>query len=147
MVNYTPKFQEKSNPYDIPIKQVIGRGYTSFDKDDKIFSAIKILVKKQLSGAPVTDNKNKILGFLSEKDCLQISHQIKYYNDHSGIVADYMTVNVICLESSDSIFKAIELFIQKGFHSLPIVEDGKLIGILDRHTVLKSVSKMSATSW
>ena len=52
-----------------------------------IFKAIDILLKNKISGAPVVDNNNRLMGILSEKDCLELMVESQ---DVLGLIWSYL---------------------------------------------------------
>lgn len=102
-----------------------------------IFQAIGLLIKHRVSGAPVVDAGNKLLGVLSEKDCLAVFANEAFYSETAGgEVADYMSTGVQIIDPDDEIFKAADIFLKHSFRRLPVVDDGVLVGQISRRDVL-----------
>ncbi|MCY4524422.1 MAG: CBS domain-containing protein, partial [Halobacteriovoraceae bacterium] len=76
-----------------------------------------------------------------------IATEMKYYNSHPGKIVDYMSKAVLTIKTTASIFDAIELFTKNSFHCYPVVERGKIVGAVDRRTVLSVVNKLGQTTW
>ena len=149
MVNYTPdlKKNKKTESKEIPVQDIMKKSYPCFKAEDSVQEAMKILLNEKLSGAPVIDQDRHPVGFLSEKDCLRVAIEMKYHNSPPGKVASYMTKDILSMEPSTSILKAIELFIKYAFHCYPVVDQGKVVGVIDRRSVLNMVNKWSQTTW
>ena len=60
-------------------------------KDMDVYFAIGFLLKNRISGAPVIDNNNSLVGILSEKDCLRIFANGSFYDIPGGPVSKFMT--------------------------------------------------------
>ena len=103
----------------------------------------RLLVKNRISGAPVIDERGNLVGLLSEKDCMKVAIQAGYYEQLGGRVGDYMTKNVITVESEASVLEVAKLFMEKGPRRYPVVEDNRLVGQISRRDVLKSLVDMN----
>lgn len=85
---------------------------------------------------PVIDENGKIIGVVSEKDILNFAF-CGYLR--STKVKEAMSKNVIYFESETSI-EIIVLSISKNhFRRMPIIEDGKVVGIVSRRDIIKHV--------
>lgn len=102
-----------------------------------IFEAISLLLKHKVSGAPVVDEHNRLLGVLSEKDCLAVFANEAFYSETAGgEVEDYMSLDTKTIDPDDEIFKAADIFLKNSFRRLPVVDDGLLVGQISRRDVL-----------
>ena len=72
------------------VRDIMYKVFTSFEEETDILEAARILLEKKISGAPVINSKREAIGFLSEKDCLKFTMDLKYYNSEPGKVRDYM---------------------------------------------------------
>ena len=121
----------------------------TFRPDQSIEEVIDIIISKGISGAPVLDEKRKLVGIISEKDCLRIIVDQAYHNlpSSSRKVSDYMTVNVKTLPSNSNVVEAANEFLNSPVRRFPIVDDGVLIGQISRMDVLKASKNVNATTW
>ena len=80
---------------DVPVaRDIMTKKILSLSPDMSIESAISILLKNQISGAPVVDEENRLVGMLSEKDCLRIFANGAYNVLPGGVVSKYMSTTV-----------------------------------------------------
>ncbi|HMQ46254.1 MAG TPA: CBS domain-containing protein [Saprospiraceae bacterium] len=117
----------------------------TFTPDADIREAIDVLLKKKISGAPVVDDKGKLIGMLSEVDCLRILLDGPYNKEPAKTlvcVRDYMSGDVTTISSEKTILDAAFLFVNSGLKRLPVLENGELIGQISRVDVLHAVAKM-----
>ena len=87
------------------------------------------------------------LGFLSG-DCLVRVMKMKYHNDVSLLVKDFMSPKCYTVAENDNIMKAIESFSDNSFVILPVVDEAnKVIGLLSRLSVFRFVVALKQQSW
>lgn len=106
-----------------------------------IYEAMDFLIKKRISGAPVVDANSKLIGILSEKDCLRllskgIDNQLP---EKEKSVEHFMTKDVITIGPGVDIFFAAGLFLNNFYRRLPVVDDGKILGLVSRVDILKGM--------
>ena len=114
----------------------------TFTPDMNVMNAINTLVKHRVSGAPVVDQHGNLVGLLSEKDCMKVAMQAGYYEEVGGVVADYMTHQVVTVESETSVLDVAKLFLEKGPRRYPVVEDNRLVGQISRRDVLRALQDL-----
>ena len=71
----------------------------------EVLRAVRILVEHDISGAPVVDENGKLVGILTERDCMRIDLEAGYYEDYGGRVENYMSRNVVSVEPDMSILE------------------------------------------
>ena len=100
--------------------------------------ALHQLVRRHLSGAPVVQD-GKVIGMLSEKDFLHVFTTSIYQNVPDGPVADYMKTDLTTCAPDDELFEVAEMFFHHSFRRMPVLEEGKLVGIISRSDVLRAI--------
>jgi acetoin utilization protein AcuB len=81
----------------------------------------KLMKQDNVRHYPVCDKGGRLIGILSDRDIL--ASDAKY-------VSDCMTTNVCTVRSDSKVSPAITMMFNHGISSLPIVDDGKLVGLL-----------------
>ncbi len=69
----------------------------TFKADDSLDHVINLLIKHKISGGPVVNDKNDLIGIISETDCIKHISESKYYNmpsDTNNTVGKYMVTDV-----------------------------------------------------
>lgn len=129
--------------YMVPVKDLV-----TVRPEQSINEVIDIIIEKRISGAPVLDHARKLVGIISEKDCLRIIVDQAYHNlPHSApTVADYMTANVKTLSPDSDVVAAANEFLSTPIRRLPIVENGTLIGQVSRRDILRAAKNISPTT-
>lgn len=110
-----------------------------------------------ISGLPVVDEKNTIIGVISEKDVLRamypkIDDALQFpqplhfedleseYRDVLGqTIAEFMTTRVFTVAPGDPILRAVSVMFASKIRRIPVAADGKLVGILSIGDVHKAV--------
>jgi len=109
--------------------------------DMNIHEAIRILLDKRISGAPVVDENGALVGMLSKKDCLKIVFSSRYHDDWGGPVRDYMSAPVETLDADMDLVSAAQAFLDSHFRRFPVLRDGKLVGQVSRYDILKVLTE------
>jgi len=110
--------------------------------DTSIHDAIALLLKHRISGVVVVDSAGSLVGFLSEKDCLDAFLNAEYYESPAALVKDVMTTQVATVDPDMDILQAARLFSEKRFHQLPVLQQGRLVGQISRIAVVRAIQAM-----
>lgn len=155
-MNFKPEMKSKeelatSQPtYESVTKYMVrASDMVTFHPDQNIQEVIDIMIDKRISGAPVLDEQRKLVGIISEKDCLKVMVDQAYHNlpMSNRKVADYMTAKVKTLASDSDVVEAANEFLNTPVRRLPIVDKGVLLGQVSRRDILKAAKNISATTW
>ncbi len=114
----------------------------SVSPEDDIIEAMRMLLHWQLSGAPVVDQSGRLVGILSQKDCLAIVYNAAYHQDWGGQVSEYMSREVEHIDASSSVVDAAEKFLHSSFRRFPVLRDGKLVGLISRYDILRALDQI-----
>jgi len=116
---------------DVMIKEVV-----TITPDATLADAIELLVARCVSGLPVLDANKKVVGIISEKDILNF---IFSGNLRITKVEEAMTKNVISFTSDTDIEKITLCISENKFRRVPIIDNGKLVGIISRRNIIRRV--------
>lgn len=122
----------------------------TFKADDSLDHVIHQLITHKISGGPVVNDKNELIGIISETDCIKHISESKYYNmpsDTNNIVSKYMVTDVDTIDKNMNIFDAAFKFISSRRRRFPVIEAGKLIGQLSQKDVLEAALKVKGNTW
>jgi len=125
----------------LPIKSIMITNVVSVNPDNPIYEALHLLAKHKISGMPVVDTANAVVGILSEKDVLRIL--IDKRLDVKSKVEDYMSRDVVCFTEEDSAIDICKFFAGSHKRRVPIVREGKLIGIVSRADIIPLILEAS----
>ena len=122
----------------------------TFKAQDSLDHVILQLITYKISGGPVINDKNELIGIISETDCIKHISESKYYNmpsDTNNTVGKYMVTAVDTIDKNMNIFDAAFKFISSRRRRFPVIENGKLIGQLSQKDVLKAALKVPGNTW
>jgi CBS domain-containing protein len=103
-------------------------------KDTDIYEAIRTMTAHNVTGLPVIDREGSLVGVVTEKDVLQLLYNIE---DRPGAVQDYMTPVVVAFDQDQSVDALAASLGENPFRRVPILQDGKLVGIVSRKDIIR----------
>lgn len=104
-----------------------------------ILKAMGILLDHGISAAPVIDDKGRLVGILSKKDCLRVALTASYHQEWGGSVSDFMTRDVVTIAFDEDIVTAAKMFLDGPHRVFPVMRAGRLAGVISRHDILKAL--------
>ncbi|MEP2772109.1 MAG: CBS domain-containing protein [Fulvivirga sp.] len=134
---------------DVHVKDHMTRQLITFHPEQTMDEVIKILLTKRISGGPVVDDDNKLVGIISEGDCLKEVVKGKYTNTPSlaGKVKDHMAKEVKTMDPEMNIFEAAGKFLEMKLRRFPVLKDGKLLGQISQRDVMRAVLSLKDSTW
>ncbi len=127
---------ESQKVKDYMIKQPV-----TFTADMSLSAALEKVIHSEFIGGPVVDEQRMVVGFLSEYDLLDKLVKVSYYCQDSYQVKDCMTTNVVAVESDTPIIEVAEKMTAGRHKAYPVIDEGKLVGLITRRVVLKAVDE------
>ena len=139
--------------------KVMTRPVVTIPADATVYAAADILLGARISAAPVIDADGKMIGIVSEADLMNRPEAgtvpakswlqrllapetvlaRDYLRSHSHHVADVMTRDVVTAEERTDLKDIAGLMQSKGVKRVPIVRDGKVVGIVSRANLLQGL--------
>lgn len=114
----------------------------SFKPDDDIVYAMRVLLDRHFSGAPVLDDEGSMVGLLSQRDCLAIVYNAAYHQDRGGKVEQYMSREIEYMDADTSIIDAAQLLLHSNYRRFPVTRDGQLVGLIARHDIMRALDEI-----
>lgn len=114
----------------------------TFQPGDDIHMAVKVLLGKHISGAPVVDDNGRLVGVLSKKDCFKVAFSAGYHQDWAGRVSDYMSRDVETIDADTDIVKVAKIFLNSQYRRFPVLSHGRLVGQISRRDVLEALEEL-----
>jgi CBS domain-containing protein/anti-sigma regulatory factor (Ser/Thr protein kinase) len=121
--------------YELKIEEVMTRTLNTMTPGTPMEEVLDSFRQARISGSPVIEN-GKLVGVISIEDLIRCLRR----GDHDATVAQYMTHQVITINSFDPVIEALKVFVQAGVGRLPVVdEDSNLVGILTKGDVTRGL--------
>ncbi|WP_318309485.1 CBS domain-containing protein [Flagellimonas crocea] len=141
----------KEIPKEIPLKvsDYMTRDLITFRPDQSIEEVIEALIRHKISGGPIVNENNELIGIISEGDCIKHISDSRYYNlpmEHSKVELR-MIKNVETIDGNMNIFDAAKMFLEVRRRRFPILEDGKLVGQISQKDILKATMGIKGQNW
>jgi len=109
----------------------------SISPDATVYEALKAMAEKNV-GAMVVFQGDDLVGLISERDYSRKTI-LKGRLSKETAVREIMTSTVVSVNPDDDIEECMELFTDKHVRHLPVVEKGKVVGIVSIGDVVKSI--------
>lgn len=107
-----------------------------------VATAVDKLLKSTHIGAPVVDENDTLIGWISEQDCLASLLESSYYCEQVAIVKDVMRTDVLTVKAEDSIIELAQQMLTAKPKVYPVINDhAVLVGIITRRDVLIAMDK------
>lgn len=116
-----------------PIKAIMTQDVVSVYTTTTINQALEQMKKNKIGGLPVVDEHKHLQAILTERDIMSF-----FAGVISGVkVADIMSRKLVTATPRMSIFEAEKTMVERGFRRLPVLADGKVIGLATARGVLR----------
>lgn|GEM_PF-164276 len=150
------------------VKEIMTKNVICLNMNETVRDAVKKLAEHNISGAPVVDDNNRLVGIFTEADIIRIlrtsytemrmiypsihAFGVDFYEDRkrkeikkaldeisSMKVGDVMTRRVYVVEPDDYVEDAGPVMIEKKINRLPVLENGKIVGIITRGDIIQAM--------
>ncbi|TWT89912.1 Hypoxic response protein 1 [Pseudobythopirellula maris] len=122
-------------------KDIMTPSLTTIGPQNTIHDAIEKLVEHGYSGLPVTDDQGQLVGIVTEFAMLALAYDQSITRQ---TVAQHMTCEVITVDYDTPVNRIADLCIVNRVRRLPVLKDGKLVGLVARRDVLKALHEAEA---
>ena len=144
------------------VKEIMTKDVKTVNKDTTIEQVARVLVEKHITSVPVVDKENRVVGIISENDLIYknvdpalpatmeylggiifLTSVDNYEEELKKLTAtkaeQMMSEDVITVNPDDSIKELGRLLIDENIHSAPVVEEGRLVGIVTSSDIVKTL--------
>ena len=139
-----------------PVKALMKTDVFTISDTDLVADALKLLVEKRISGAPVVNEQGDLVAFVSDGDIMRhLADQAPAFKSVWSFIAEQgnedfdrtlnqvmqlpvvqaATPNVITIEADSSMGEACRVLAEKHLKKAPVVEDGRMVGIINRSNI------------
>ena len=148
-------------------KDIMNRDVVTVRPETEITAAARILLERKINGVPVVNDKGAVVGILCQSDLIvqqkkmpipslftfldglialtsmkQLEKEVRKIA--ATVVADAMTPDPVTVKPDTSIETVAALMVDNSFHTLPVVEEGRLVGIIGKADVLRTLTGENA---
>ena len=132
--------------------------------DTSISQAASLLLQHHVNGMPVVDEENKLVGIICQSDIItqqkklpvptiftlldgiipltSMSHMEKEVQKMAATrVSEAMTPDPVSVSPDTELEEMAEIMVSKNYHTLPVVDGDKLVGVIGKEDVLKTLTK------
>ncbi|WP_111641965.1 CBS domain-containing protein [Marinimicrobium alkaliphilum] len=125
--------------HSILVRDYMQRDTNAISVSANIAEVVSRLVKGKIPGAPVIDDKKTVVGFVSEQDCIKEMLNNAMFCDEPPSVTKVMQTDVLTVTPNTSIVEIAQTMLKHKPKIYPVVDDGKLVGIINRSLILKAL--------
>lgn len=138
---------DTSEPFKV--SDFMTKDLITFRPDQSVEEVIQTLIRYKISGGPVVNSNNELVGIISEGDCLKQISESRYYNMpmEQHTVENRMIKNVDTIDGNMNVFDAANVFLESRHRRFPIVENGKLVGQISQKDILKAALQLKGQNW
>jgi CBS domain-containing protein len=141
--------------------QIMTRAVVTVTPDSTILEAADIMLKHHVSGLPVVDAAGKLVGIVSEGDFIRRSEigtqrkrsrwlkflmgtdATQYVREHGRKVSEVMTRDPLTIAEEATLEEIVNAMEANGIKRMPVMRDGKLVGIVSRANLLHAVASLA----
>jgi CBS domain-containing protein len=132
-------------------KDIMRTNLITVTEQTPVHEAIDLLAENKITGLPVVDGDNRLVGIVSEKDILIMAyHKITHTCDevvNSRKISDVMTSEVVSFRPEDTLADVCQCFMGSSFRRVPVLDDGELVGLISRKDIISfAFSKKEITN-
>ncbi len=146
----------------LKVKDIMTRELITVSPGTEIVHATKLLLENHINGVPVTDETGKLVGILCQSDLIaqqkklptpsffrllnglipmtsmkQIEKQVQKIT--AATVAQAMTKNPVTVQPDTDIEEVAALMVDNNFHTIPVMDEGKMVGIVGKEDILRTL--------
>ena len=114
----------------------------TFDPDAPIEEAVRGLLARGYAAAPVVDRDGRLVGIVSEHDCVRVLSEAIAEGWPSGRVRDHMTKEVETVSPDEDVLALSARFAAGRHRRMLVVEAGRLVGLVARRDLMRGLESM-----
>lgn len=122
------------------VKDIMTSSVLTVTPDSPMREAAVLLVENAISGMPVVDSSGQTVGILSEKDVLNHLLDLRNGSEKGLLVQDYMNSAIWTLDAATEVVNAARILLDTNFGRLPVVEDGRFVGIVSLQDFIQAMT-------
>ena len=125
---------------EMTVRALMAKHPMAIKTGTELTEVVDALLQHKFTGLPVVDSQNKVVGFVSEQDCLRKLLISSYHCEGALVVEDFMHDQPLTVKEDDSAVSVAELMVTEKPKIYPVVDaQGILTGLLTREQVLRAL--------
>jgi CBS domain-containing protein len=123
-------------------KELMNTSVITIGQDEDIYEAMRMMALNNITGLPVVNDEGTLVGIITEKDILVLlCNRLEEAGtgDQGEKVGQFMTRHVVCFSPEDNLRDIAESLSTNNFRRVPILDGGKLVGIISRRDVIRYI--------
>ncbi|MBR9906158.1 CBS domain-containing protein [Halomonas sp. AOP13-D3-9] len=118
------------------VRDIMSRDCYRVSPNASVTTLAKGLALHRLPGAPVVDDADRLIGFISEQDVMGRVLDSIYHDDEAPLVKEMMRHEVLSVSPTKSITDLAQEMLGSKPKVYPVVEQQRLVGIVTRRDIL-----------
>lgn len=166
--NRVPEFRE-GRSWPVKVKDIMTKRVVVVSPETAITEVAKLLLEKHINGVPVVDRDGRVVGIICQSDLIAQQKKLplpsvfnlldsfiplrstaKFEQEVLKISATTasraMTANPVTVGPETSLEDAATLMVNRNFHTLPVVDNGILVGIVGKEDILRTIMPEGRTA-
>jgi len=129
----------------VSIKDLMSTRFATIHPEMPVVEASSNLIKLDMLGSPVTDALGTLVGWISERECLQAALQVVYHNQRVATVKDLMQSEVLTVSLEDDVLNLAQQMLNAKPKIYPVVDSAnKVVGVISRRHILTMLDQKLA---
>ena len=129
----------------VSIKDLMCTRFATIHPEMPVVEASSKLIKLDMLGSPVTDKAGTLVGWISERECLQAALQVVYHNQRVATVRDLMQTEVLTVSLDDEVLGLAQQMLAAKPKIYPVVDStNKVVGVISRRHILTMLDQKLA---
>jgi CBS domain-containing protein len=121
------------------IREIMTQPVVAVGPDDTLAEAVQTLARQHTGSLPVIDGDGRVIGMISELEMIDVAFDREIRN---APVSAFMSQEVQVVQADEPLSTAAQLFALYSFRRIPVVEDGRLVGIVTRRDLMNYALRM-----
>ena len=146
----------------LKVKDIMTKEIITVSPETEIVKATKLLLENRINGVPVLDETGRLVGILCQSDLIAQQRKLpipSFFTLLDGLipltsekqldkqvrkiaavtVAEAMTPNPVTVQPDTNIDEVAALMVDRNFHTIPVVDEGKLVGVVGKEDILRTL--------
>ena len=122
----------------LAVEQIMKPGPVTIGPKATLQDAIELVLARRVSGLPVIDDNGYLVGIITEFALLALAYDRGLQQEK---IEQHMTRDVLTVDVSDTVNHVADLFIVQRIRRVPVLRDGRLVGLVSRRDVLEALEQ------